>query len=85
MIIAIPKHLFDANMISNSIFIVKTINVRGPTLARLAMVLVRLSIGGTPALRVQCPSFSKSNTGARCSARSYWLAAGRPIRGDWPF
>ena len=31
---------------------VKTICVRGPTLARLAMVLVLLSIGNTPALRV---------------------------------
>ena len=31
---------------------VETIGVRGPTLARLAMVLVLLSIGHTPALRV---------------------------------
>ena len=31
---------------------VKSVYVRGPTLARLAMVLVLLSIGNTPALRV---------------------------------
>ena len=31
---------------------VKTTGVRGSTLARLAMVLVLLSIGNTPALRI---------------------------------
>ena len=31
---------------------IKTTGVRGSTLARLAMVLVLLSIGNTPALRV---------------------------------
>ena len=38
-IIVINKHFFEANIIQNNIFMVKTIYVRGPTLARLAMVL----------------------------------------------
>ena len=44
--------LVDGFLIKNNISIVETTGVRGPTLARLAMVLVLLSIGNTPALRV---------------------------------
>jgi hypothetical protein len=46
------RALVDDMLISNNFVMVKTIYVRGPTLACLAMVLVLLSIGNTPALRV---------------------------------
>ena len=49
---SLPRQFIDAILIQNKDFMVKTIYVRGPTLARLAMVLVLLSIGNTPALRV---------------------------------
>ena len=39
-IIGLPRRLVDAIILQNNIFMVKTIYVRGPTLARLAMVLV---------------------------------------------
>ena len=39
---------------------VKSTGVRGPTLARLAIVLVLLSIGNTPALRVMATSGEQS-------------------------
>ena len=39
-------------LIKNIVLMVKTTGVRGPTLAPLAMVLVLLPIGDTPALRV---------------------------------
>ena len=48
-IIVINKHLFAHMKIENNIFMVETTGVRGPSLARLAMVLVLLSIGNTPA------------------------------------
>ena len=51
-IIVINRHFLETNIIQNNIFMVKTTGVRGPTLARLAMVLVLLSIRNTPALRV---------------------------------
>ena len=41
---------------------VKTTYVRGPSLARLAMVLVLLSIGNTPALRVMFQTGGKPST-----------------------
>ena len=50
MIIVIPEHLSDTEIIWNNISMVKSTGVRGSTLARLAMVLVLLSIGNTPAL-----------------------------------
>ena len=39
-ITVIPKQPFETNLFFNNIFMVKTTGVRGPTLARLAMVLV---------------------------------------------
>ena len=39
-IIVINKHFFESNIIKNNIFMVKSTGVRGPSLARLAMVLV---------------------------------------------
>ena len=39
-IMSLPRTLHDHMFIQNNIFMVKTIYVRGPTLARLAMVLV---------------------------------------------
>ena len=46
------RALVDSIVFQNIIFMVMCIYVRGPTLARLAMVLVLLSIGNTPALRI---------------------------------
>ena len=46
------RALVDDIIIKNKVFMVKTTGVRGPTLGCLAMVLVLLSIGNTPALRV---------------------------------
>ena len=51
MIPEITKHFSDANTLKNNIFMVKTIYVCGSTLARLAKVLVLLSIGNTPVRR----------------------------------
>ena len=48
------RALVDHVITKNKYFMVKTISVRGPTLARLAMVLVLLSIGNTPALWQSC-------------------------------
>ena len=49
---SLSRALVDDISIQNNFFMVMCIYVRGPTLARLAMVLVLLSIGNTPALRV---------------------------------
>ena len=46
-IIVITKPFSEANIIQNNIFKVKTTGVRGPTLARLAMVSV-VEAGGKP-------------------------------------
>ena len=40
MIIGLPRRLIDDILLNNNIFMVETTGVRGPTLARLAMVLV---------------------------------------------
>ena len=44
MIIEIHEHSFDMIIIRNNFFIVMCICVRGPTLARLAMVSVLVSL-----------------------------------------
>ena len=49
---SLPRPLVDVIIIHNIIIMVKSTVVRGPSLARLAMVLVLLSIGNTPARRV---------------------------------
>ena len=52
LLMSLFQTLVDGFLVKNKIFMVKTTGVRGPTLARLAMVLVLLSIGNTPALQV---------------------------------
>ena len=54
--------MFDDISIINMIVMVKTIYVRDPTMARLATVLVLLSIGNTPALRVTLASDGNLNS-----------------------
>ena len=51
-IISLPRTLIDDKLLKNIISIVTCICVRGSTLARLAVVLLLLSIGNTPAPRV---------------------------------
>ena len=51
-ITGLPRPLVDDITIANNFFIVMCTCVRGSTLARLAVVLVLLSTGNTPALRV---------------------------------
>ena len=46
------KTLVDEIIILKNFFMVRSIYVRGPALARLAIVSALLSIGNTPALRV---------------------------------
>ena len=46
----LPRILIDGSPIKNNLFMVVCICVRGPTLTRLAKVLVLLSIGKTSAL-----------------------------------
>ena len=51
-LLKLPRHLSIIFFSKTIFFMVMCICVRGPTLARLAMILVLLSIGNTPALRV---------------------------------
>ena len=51
-IMSLSRELVDEIIIQKNIFMVTCTYVRGSTLARLATVLVLLSIGNTPALRV---------------------------------
>ena len=49
---SLSRALVNDICIINNLFMVESTGVRGPTLARLAMVLVLFSIGNSPALRV---------------------------------
>ena len=51
-IMSLPRQLIDGILIKNNNVMVMCMCVRGPTLVRLAMVLVLLSSGDSPALRV---------------------------------
>ena len=59
-LLLITKQLFEANIIQNIIFMVRSTYVRGSTLARLATASVLLSTGNNPAL---CQAGGKPSTG----------------------
>ena len=79
MIIVINKHLLDANITENKIWTVTCIYVRGPTMARFAMVLVLLSLGiHLPYTLLLFEGRTSCSTSYSCPT-SYYPQVGRPL------